>query len=351
MHDHESGEVAAFVGKRQIVWQAGHAGLCCFPDQPLAVLEWTPFRCLMVADTSTVLMCGQTLESARFVKTVLAPGDQEGDFDNGYTGIASVYSDKELLLGFYHAEDRVGMPRVADNPAIPGGYWAVGIAVSNDNGETFEKCGPVLRASITKDQATHGLQGIGEVSVIPNAERTHLFAYYTDLTRRPEDQKARICVARCPISGVGNTGTWRKYSDGDFKEDGLGGNESAIVHPPAASEVSTPHVTYVSEWGEYLMVCHVFADHDNADSTANDSGIGFCHSHDGIKWSEPKVLVNGLPVPRPGKEYVGHPSLCLDRKTPDKLEGWVLFAYSPQWGSPLPRQLHHLARCSITITR
>ncbi len=82
----------------------------------------------MVAGNSTILMEGDKPETAILVGTVLTPGPKTS-FDNGYAGITSTYNDKraQKLLGFYHAEDHVGMPKTQDNPDIQGAYWSVGL--------------------------------------------------------------------------------------------------------------------------------------------------------------------------------------------------------------------------------
>src|SRR5437588_12568884 len=99
----------------------------------------------MVVGNATVLLQGRTPESAVPVGKVLGPGDKSA-FDNGYAGICSTYFDRKTrkLLGFYHAEDHVGMPRVSYNTDVHGAYWSVGLAVSRDNGANFQKAGQVL---------------------------------------------------------------------------------------------------------------------------------------------------------------------------------------------------------------
>lgn len=231
-------------------------------------------------------------------------------------------------------------------------YWSIGLAVSKDNGATVVKAGRILQSSVAKKDVTKEHQGIGDVCVIPDATNTYFYAYYTDLTRRKNDEKARIGMARCRIADGAKPGTWYKYHDGEFKEKGLGGNESAVVDPPAAfpSEVGAPHVTYLPEWKKYVMVCNVGAYADFEKKKAEKGGIFFCVSDDGIKWSNPKVLVIGLPVPYRDKEYIAHPSLHLESVNRTKASGFLMYCYSPRWGTAAPRKPHHLARRSITLT-
>src|SRR4029077_13751660 len=107
----------------------------------------------------------------------------------------------------------------------------------------------ILRSSIPKKKVSHEVQGIGDVCVIAIADKTHLYAYYTDLTRRQSDQRAKIGMARCRIGETTKPNSWFKFHNGDFKEKGLGGDESAVVSPPSGfpCEVIAPHVTYLPE--------------------------------------------------------------------------------------------------------
>ncbi|HUY37015.1 MAG TPA: hypothetical protein VMV69_30130 [Pirellulales bacterium] len=316
------------LGDHGILFPPDYHKLNYFPDEPPAFLSKNPFRFLLVAGNSTTLM-------------------------QGPTGITSVYQDKKRILGFYHAEDHVGMPRVPYNEDIQGGYWSIGVAVSRDHSATFGEQKQILRASVPKNKVTNEHQGIGDVSVIPNASKTFLYAYYTDLTRRKEDERAKIGMARCPIGAAAKPSSWQKYFKGEFKERGLGGNESPVVNPPAAfpSEVIGPHVTYVPEWQKYLMVGNVVAYSDIEKQKGEQGGLFLCQSSDGIEWTEPKVLVVGLSVPHKDREYVAHPRLYLEKVEANRAEGWLMYCYSPSWGQPKDGRIpHHLARRHIVLS-
>jgi hypothetical protein len=349
---HADETIKATTGEHRVVFPAGYHGLNYFPDEPIAVLSRKPFRYLLVAD-GTYLMEGRTLESAVPVRKVLAPGPK-ASFDNGYAGITSVYYDRKTRqwLGLYHAEDHVGLPKVPYNPDINGAYWSIALVVSKDNGNSFQKFGQVLTSSVSKKDMKWEMQGIGDVCMIADPTETYLLAYFTDLTRRKGNETARIGLARCRIADGGRPGKWFKYRDGEFKEKGLGGENSAVVDPPKdfPSEVINPRVTYLPQWKKYLMVCNVVANGEDGKKKVEKGGIYFCHSDDGIKWTEPKVLMIGQPIPYQDSEYVSHPSLLLENITSNKAEGWLLYCYSPRWGTQAPRQPHHLARRPITFT-
>ncbi|QDT91767.1 hypothetical protein [Gimesia algae] len=345
-------KITVTLGQHRVVFPAGYRGLNYFPDEPISVIKKNPFQYLMTAGDSTYLMQGRTLDNAVPIKKVLVPGAKT-EFDNGYAGITStVYNNKrKQLLAFYHAEDHVGMPKVSYNKDIQGAYWSIGMAVLNADSNVFTKSGQILTPSVRKSDVTHDHQGIGDVCVITDSTNTYLYAYFTDLTRKQGSKPAKIGMARSRIVDGGKPGSWYKFHNGGFTEKGRGGMESPVVFPPASfpCDVYAPHVTYIRELKKYMMVCNVMVYSDHEKQRAEKGGIYFCFSDDGINWSEPKSLVTGHPVPYQGRKYVGHPHLLITRATVNRVSGWLLYAYTPRWGTKAPNQPHHLAKRTITI--
>jgi hypothetical protein len=267
---------------------------------------------------------------------VLQPGTQ-ASFDNGYAGITSVFRDPISgdLLGFYHAEDNTGLT-AEDNPSVKAAYWSIGLARSATNGRTFQSVGRTIGSSVSRDQMTRRSQGVGDPHVVVDPTDSYLYAYYTDLTLRHEHDRTAIGLARCRIEDAARLDRWFKYYDGRFDEPGLGGNETAVVSPPASfpSGVFQPHVTYLSEWKKYIMVCCVLSDRDFHEERGDQGGIFYCYSSDGVQWSEPELLSKGFPHPLENCEYHAHPTLCLEAIRESSAEGWVYYCYSPQWGEP-----------------
>jgi len=125
-----------------------------------------------------------------------------------------------------------------------------------------------------------------------------------------------------------------------------------VVFPPLLnSDVFAPHVTYVPAFKAYLMVCNVMVYSDHQKPQAKEGGIYYCYSKDGIRWSEPKRLVVGHPVPYPNLEYIAHPRLLLNQEKDSAVSGLLLYCYSPHWGTTPPQSPHCLASRSITFTR
>ena len=141
----------ASVGKREVLLESGRYGLKYFPDECLAFVQTAPqIRLLMAAGVSTSLLQGKDMHSLVSLGEVLKPG-KAGSFDNGYAGISGVarVPNSHDLLAFYHAEDHEGLPMIPGG--IPGFYCCVALAVSNDNGASFRKLGPVISGSRPKN--------------------------------------------------------------------------------------------------------------------------------------------------------------------------------------------------------
>lgn len=350
----EAGEptaVAARVGQQSILYPDGYGGLHYFSDEPISILSERPFRFLMVAANFTVLMEGTSIDTARPLGKVLEPGAGDA-FDNGYAGISAVYwsQKSEEWLAFYHAEDHVGLPHVPYNKDLQGMYASVGLAVSKD-GHNFRKIDRIITASIPKEPANGFGQGVGDVSVCAEHTNTYLYAYYTDWTRK-DKRPVQICMARSRISDGARPGTWRKHFHGAFDEPGLGGNDTPVVKGPSAFACDAwgPHVTYLRRFKKYLIVFTVTAYSDQKQAHASKTGVYYACSEDGIDWSEPQLLFAVHCIPYNDGEVVMHPGLFIEKETAKKAVGWLIYGYSPRFGTAPPRQPHYLARRPITLT-
>ena len=284
------------VGPMRTLMEPGINGLFTFPDQRIKVLHDDPLAFLLVAAPSTYLMVGKSFGEAKPVRRLLEPG-QKGDFDSQYAGSGAAYhlKDRKEWLLFYHAENHEGMGRVNTDPHLSAGYWSVGMAVWDETTNTVTKKGQVLRASIPKNPRLEN-HGNGDVALVCDPSGQYLYLYYFDLTRK--EPISQIGVARCAISDAARTDKWFKYYDGRFNEPGLGGKEFGIV--PRVWEAD---VQYVRSFGCYIMVCVRACGTDIERAIPQDGGICWCYSKDGIHWSEPQLVVPGLPLPFPGKSY------------------------------------------------
>lgn len=349
----QSRVVADFISERQDIL---YEGIALYPDEQIPFLSKVPFRFLMVADNRTHLLVGESLESAVVVGEVLSPSEQTTDFDHGYAGICAFYqADHGTIYGLYHAEDRI----LVENSTKELAYWAIGLAVSTDQGKTFEKRGCILKSSTPKSfllENPHYVHvGIGDVTAV--AKDGYLYAYYTDLSRRVGNDKSTIGMARCPITDLDKLSAWKKYENGDFRSPGIGGNESAIViataNPHLHLEVIQPHVSFIADdWNIFLMICVIVSNADLTERSIRFGGIGFCTSEDGLHWSTPVLIfATGCTNPTDGLQYEAHPTLLVNQTSEEELEGRLLTCFAANYQKGFPDRMHRLAARTIRFRK
>jgi len=343
-------QIEITLGGHQTVIDAGVRGLNYFPDEPISIISNRPSAYLVVSGQKTILMQGQTFETARPVRDVLVPG-QAGEFDSGYAGITSIIKKEGQMIALYHAEDHVGGQ--ISYSTINRAYWSIGLATADIKDQGFAKQGQILTASVSKEKMkpTDDHLGLGDATIIEEASGEYYYAYFTDLTRKPTNPAATIGMARCTVASGGARGAWKKFHNGRFEEPGLGGIESPVVRPLSAfpCDVFAPHVAYLRSAKKYVMTCNVMVYSDHEKQEAEHGGIYYAVSDNGIQWSEPKQLVVGHPVPYVGRVYIGHPRLLIEREDKKQAIGWLLYCYSESWGTESPNKPHYLCRRRVQI--
>jgi len=357
------GQVQIDLGQHQTLYPNGYEGMSYFPDEPISILPIRPFSLLLVDTKKTVLLQGSSLETARRVRDVLLPAGKKA-FDKDYAGVTSVaVSPKsKRILAMYHAEENAG-GEVGYSP-LKRTYQSVGLAIADPKELKFRKVGQILTASVGRDdmKSTEDNQGLGDAMFLENAKGDYYYAYFTDLTRKPnspakypqfpDSPPVVISMARSPVADDGKPGSWNKLHDGRFDEEGLGGLEGIVVRPPLAfpSGVYGPHVTFVKSLNKYVMLCCVGAYADHEKQVAEQSGIYFTESDDGIHWADVKQLFAGHVGPYVGRVFVSHPRLLIEKEAGGEATGWLLYCYSDNWGTQPPQQPHYLCRRSVRLT-
>jgi hypothetical protein len=339
-------EITATIGQREIVFPDKYYGLRAFPDERISIIRTRPLTFLMVAGDRTVLMKSKTgLDKAVPLAEVLVPGPK-GALDDGYAGIGGIYQGENEILAFYHAEQHVGVP----NPRAFI-HWSAALAVSKDDGRTFQKLGKILSYGAPRTTG-RDIEGVGDVAVCPDHTGSYLYAYYTEVSKNNE-RGCVICMARSKISDGGRPGTWHKYYNGGFTEPGLGGEDSPVVPRPfpEATSLASPHVIYVESFRKYVMVLDLLVWPDINKNPPPKDGTYLSCSDDGITWSKPQPLFVGVvKLPIPDRDYSAHPGLYIHRTTDTTASGWLIYTYSPRWGGDSPnRMMHHMARRSIQL--
>jgi len=347
-----TGRIVASLGKREVILASGRYGLKYFPDECLAFVKTTPrIRLLMAAGVSTWLFEGRDMKSLELHGEVLRPGPP-GSFDNGYAGIAGVVRDPRTgqLFAFYHAEDHEGMRPIPGG--IPGFYCCVALAVSNNNGTSFRKLGPIIKGSLPKDVKGRSDQGCGDLCAAADADHRYVYVYYCDHSRI-DNRGVQICMARCPIEDAERTDRWRKYYDSVFDRPGSGGKDTPVMSAQAmGADAIFPQVTFVPGLRRYVMVFSTIVYRElGPGMPARQSGIYIAHSQDGIHWSRSTQLVRIHSVPTGlGKEIGWHPALLLSTVERGTVKGWLYYSYSESWGHKPPQKPHYLVGQPITFS-
>jgi len=321
-------------------------GLRWFPDGRLAVVRTQPdCRVIVPAGVTSFLLEGPALGKFTKATKVLDKG-KPGEFDNGYAGINAVVRAKTgELLAFYHAEDQEEMASVGSG--IPGFYCRVALAVSRDDGATFEDRRPVLSSRSPKNPKGTPDQGVGEPWVLTEPKGEFLYAYYTS-HERTDGRGVQICMARCPVAKALKPEAWEKYYAGAFTEPGLGGKDTPILTSGQPDvDAICAQVVYLPPLHQFVMTFCLNAWREAGN--AKRSGIYVTFSDDGIHWP-PERLQQIWSVPvlaRYGCEVAWHPTFILDGE--DGTRGWLYYGYSENWGGQPPHQPHYMKRRSLVI--
>ncbi len=245
-------------------------------------------------------------------------------YDENYAGIGSVYPRDRPEVGFFHAERPT---RGRDSAGTRRFYATVWLAVFDNESQSFRKIDPIITGVPLDMSSERTAQGVGDVSVCPDSTGEWLYAYYTEHSQidRATDQSRPvvICMARSRVSDGGRPGTWWKYFNGSFGEQGLEGKDEALL------EGWAPNVHYLEPMKKYLMICCL-----------HGRGIGFCESGDGIHWTDPTVLISAHDAPFKGKEIATHPSFYIEHCDKDHADGYLLYGYSKNYDVDPPPVPH-----------
>ncbi len=334
------------LGPQETVLADNALGLRYFPDERLAMVRTKPdCRVLVAAGIASFLLEGPELGQFTKATKVLEKG-QAGAFDNGYAGItAAVRAPSGELLAFYHAEDQEGMKTVGNG--IPGFYCSVALAVSQDDGRTFEKRGQILSGQLPKDPRGRGDQGVGEPWVFAEPQGKFLYAYYTS-HERVDGRGVQICMARCPLADAAQPGAWKKFYAGGFTEAGLGGKDTPVMTSgQQRTDALFPHVVFLPALRQFMMTFCLNVWREG--SRPEQSGFYAAFSDDGIYWPrERQQQLWKVPVIAAlGREVAWHPTFIADAG--NGMRGWLYYGYSESWGHQPPNKPHYLVRRPITI--
>jgi hypothetical protein len=346
------------LGEMETLLADGALGLGYFPDEGTSLIADSPVR-LLVTDglsKSTFVLeaaagASDPLKNLSSKSQVFGPGPA-GSFDNGYAGASGLYRHSDgTLYAFYHAEDQEGLGTLPGTN-ISGFYARIGVAYSGDGGATWTKGGYVIESFVPKrvpDGVTiQADQGAAEPGAVVSPDGRYLYLYYTEHSRSDGAGGSRpvaICMARADLAAWPPAfpsppgplrGVFTKYHAGSFSTDGIGGIDSPVVAPPTASSNSLEgHVAYSARFGKLVMIYGVDAWGERAASPARAdvSGLYAAFSDDGIVWRRSAApLIRDFGVAQPGLSVSWEASVVWDAGSDST--GWLVYGYSPSFGSP-----------------
>lgn len=178
---------------------------------------------------------------------------------------------------FYHAERHLGGNGLNFHAAI-------GLALSEDNGESFHDLGIILETNAVPDANAPCCADMGGATFTINDGQ--FMIYYRD--RLKDLSTIELAVASAPVSEVieaaknGGTSTWIKYHQ-DGPQPGISGKSTPLeIGNPPTDWFS---VSYNTSIDRYIMA---IATHDRAEEY--NFQLYLTTSEDGYRWS-PRVLL------------------------------------------------------------
>jgi hypothetical protein len=237
---------------------------------------------------------------------VLSKG-AEGDADNGGAWLMSVFRQTgNALIGFYHAEDQ---EFDADPTSRFTAWKSIALCTSSDNGITWTKRGQIISSSSPKPSEP-AWGGNGDHCVVWDSVQARWVCFY-------QEHYLMMAVSHDPDA---RPGSWYKYHNGGFTENGLGGKNSPIPslmnHPGGNSSVH--YNTHLKCW---IMVWHTWEG-----QSQSPKSVWLSASHDLMTWASPQPLVAAGP-----DEKAWYPTIIGESDVQAGRDAWLLYAYWPDY--------------------
>jgi len=263
-------------------------------------------------------------------------------FDFHYAGPGSVIyasNDQDLLM-FYHAEDQ----QWADLGGLDSAYYcSIGLARSNDNGQTWIREGQIITGRDPKpDTPVRAANGASVPCALVDKNDGYIYIFYTDqptfqgIATGPDE----IHVARSLISDDGAPGSWKKYYQGGFTEPGILGNSEAVIRRTnaEASFTAFASISFNTSIDSYIAVL------------LSGNGFYYSTSLDKVNWKLPKRFFN-FPVPgsmlQTGDKWYCYPTLLSPTQDNDMTTGETGYFYYS--AGILNVEAHHMVRRPVRI--
>jgi hypothetical protein len=229
------------------------------------VMYWSEYRNSRTTGNSQYPESQKTLqpEETVFGGRVGNEGPSNGVNDGGAWLMSVHRHNGDTLIGFYHGESH-WYPRNGNFTA----WKSICLAYSYDNGYSWKDIGQIITSDISKpDTPTWG--GAGDCCVVWDSVNTRWNCYF-------QEHNIRLAVSDDPL---GAPGTWKKYHNGAFLEEGLGGLSSPLMNLSQTGGAN-PSVHWNTFYNKWVMTFHGW-----------DGAIYTTLSSDGITWAQPKRII------------------------------------------------------------
>ena len=248
----------------------GYPHFAYFPDGHISVLPDGDEYIMFWAEFES----HRSIGSSQFVEDQISLSPENAVFgrrgnfdtyDNGGSWMMSVFrQDGEKFIGYFHAEDH-WYPHTNNNIA----WKSLGVAYSEDEGKTWSNASQIITSSKPKP-ASPEWGGTGDCCVVWDHINNRWMCYY-------QEHILSMAISTDPN---GAPDTWKKYNNGVFSEDGLGGQQTVL---PGLSQYpgGNPSVhwnTYLFKW---VMVWHGWS----------PPRIYIAVSDDGVSWDNPQSII------------------------------------------------------------
>jgi hypothetical protein len=295
---------------------------------------------------------------------LLSPSGRPGAYDRDYLGggpaMRITDGTHHGILITYHSEFQYGGPR---KPGYaPLFFGTLGMAISTDDGKTFEKLGQIIQPHPSRQRWIRDFPGtslsvgngpfvLGDEQRVPvdpgnaDPEKTYLYVYYDDYDPCECAGEQCLAVARAKLADVirsafnhgrpAVSGLFKKYYQGKFEEPAATGDpENSIPsgrYTPLLQGAFSPSIVYEPVSQQAVL-----------STQAGKKGIEFRASGDLAQWSaDPVAVLNESP------EYtVRYPSLIemLGSESGATPQLWLFYSHG-QGSHPAWKETSFMARC------
>jgi len=297
------------LGEPTIVKNPGVPIYPWYPDGHISFLQDGDHHQMYWVGDITYRTLGQDVISMQKpVIAVLGKGEK-GSFDNGGAWLMSVFRKNENeLIGFYHAEDR----EFDADPTSQFISWkSIALCTSVDNGVSWTKQGQIISSSIPKPNVpTWG--GNGDHCVVWDSVRSRWVCFY-------QEHYLMLAVSE---SANAEPGSWFKYYNGEFTEEGWGGKNSPI---PSLMTVpgGNPSVHYNTALDRWVMIWHSWEG-----QSSYSKSLWLSTSEDLMNWTPPQPVLVAEEI-----EKYWYPTIIGESDVLAGQDAWLYYAYWPDFNN------------------